>query len=133
MSNSFSLYTEPIYLVYPSDDVLHSNPDSVSASSQTFVRMKETLICVSGSIRISFDLRTAQPGTAYGKIYINDIPAGTERSQPDNGFNTYTEDLPVKYGDLVQIYGKHSTAASFVIIQNLILKGILYKTFQSIQ
>ena len=129
MSNRFSVLPEPLYLVYPSDTVLHSNPDYKSRQGDQYGLLKETICKVSGEIKVSFDLRTANSGTVFGKIYINNLPVGTERSQSENGYQTYDEDIPVHLGDLIQIFGKHSSPTGYSLVQNLILKGTLTKTF----
>ena len=129
MSNSFFVLPEPLYLVSPSDIVLHVNPDYKSRQGDTYGLLKETICNVSGEIKVSFDLRTANSGTVFGKIYINNLPLGTERSQSENGYQTYVEDIPVHRGDLIQIFGKHSDPGGYSLVQNLILKGTLTKTF----
>jgi len=121
-----------IMLVKPSDVVLHTNADVNSAAVQVYTKLKETICNVSGTIRISFDLKTGHSGTVYGKIYINNVAVGTERSQSEDDYTTYTEDLNVQRGDAIQIWGKHSAASSYVIIQNLILKGTISDTYISV-
>ena len=54
--------------------------------------------------------RGAQAGTIYSKVYINGIAVGAEKSTTGATYVlTYTEDITVNYGDLVQIYGKGGT------------------------
>jgi hypothetical protein len=48
-------------------------------------------------------LTTYNPGGA-GRIYVNGVAIGAERSFPQDVWQTYTEDIHVSKGDLVQIY-----------------------------
>lgn len=118
--------------VYPSDDVLHSNISEKYNNSATYQKVKETIVNANGFIRILFDLWTTETGTVYGKIYINGVSVGTERSQADNGATTYTQDLKIKRGDAVQIFAKHSDFGRLSHVSNFILKGVLTQSFTSI-
>jgi len=87
-------------------------------SSTTYVKIKEFIVYASGVINTGFILGAEQSRTTYGLIYVNDIAVGTERSYLSPGGNvTYSseflEDITVKKGDKVQLYGKTSGINSF--------------------
>ena len=42
--------------------------------------------------------------TAYGKIYVNDVAVGTERSVTGGATTTFNEDITISVGDNVQVY-----------------------------
>lgn len=121
-----------INYVYPSDDVLHTNASEQGLASLVYGKLKETFVNVDGIIRISFDLRTPDVVTCYGKIYINGVAVGIERSQSDNGWQTYTEDLLILRGDAIQIYVMHTDVGRWTYVQNLVLKGVLSTSFEII-
>ena len=80
-------------------------------ATQTYVKKKEILIYVAGMIRVSFDLK-GSAGSGYqvwGRVYKNGSAAGTERSVTGTTYTTYTEDLSVAVGDLIQLYSKGNT------------------------
>jgi hypothetical protein len=77
--------------------------------SATYVKMAEIKSPVSGGIRILFTLSGTMYNTAYGRIYKNGTASGTERTAGSSDV-VFSEDIAVSYGDLIQIYGKTSTA-----------------------
>lgn len=92
---------------------LQNSNDSVQSTNQSGpTKVKETQLDeVINTIRIKFDLR-ASAGTAYGRIYKNGSPIGTQRSTTSLTFVTFSEDFTDEFenGDLIQIYA--STSAS---------------------
>lgn len=76
-----------------------------------YTKHKEITVYRSGSYRVSFTLSFGGAGTnAYGRIYINGVAVGTERSA-DSGGATFTEDVSgLKPGDAIQIYIKQTDA-----------------------
>ena len=71
-----------------------------------------------GTLRVSFKLKNQAEGVgvSYGKIYVNDIAIGTERSNSTEKLTTFTEDISVNAGDEIAIYIKHDTGASQAIL-----------------
>jgi len=80
------------------------------ASTTSYTKVKEiTFNEGDGNIRVKFDMRlTGGAGTAYGRIYVNGIAVGTEQSELGSTYVTYSEDISVETGDLVQLYYKDS-------------------------
>lgn len=86
-----------------------------SASSSTPVKIKEVKMLIPGAVRIIFDHAGTAGYTVYAQIYKNGAIAGTARLAYDYTFTTWTEDITVTTGDLVQIYvNGNSAKASFV-------------------
>jgi hypothetical protein len=83
----------------------------VDTTSTTYVKLKEAIVLESGVINVAFKLTmTGGGGTAFGRIYVNGVAVGTERSTTTNA--TYTEDITVKRGDYIQIYAKIPTGTA---------------------
>lgn len=99
---------------YPSDTALVVNLAADTTVSTTYVKLKEIKIAstvVQGStFRFKFDLRNFNGvRTAYGKIYINGVAEGTERSRNANTVAIYSEDLTHtnwKIGDTIELWSK---------------------------
>ena len=107
------------------DNLIISSDDVVNENGVTYAKGKGIRIDRSGVIRIKFDLACSSPPgngsdtIAYGRIYINGVATGTERTV-DNGVSggdyvNFSEDITVSEGDLVQLYlkksGVHNTFA----------------------
>lgn len=60
-------------------------------------------------------------GTAYFKLYKNDVAVGTERStvQVDPNSDTWSEDITLAKGDVVTVYAKHSTGTDAAVLVNM--------------
>ncbi len=76
----------------------------------TLYKVKEIRINseLPGTVRVSFDLmndNAGGPTYAIGRIYKNGVAVGTLRNSVTvNVWTTYTEDISVSPGDLVQLY-----------------------------
>lgn len=112
-----------------SDVLLQSNFAERSTHSLTYVKLKETRIPAhisSNSIyRIKFDLKiTADLGdTAYGKIYLNGVAHGTEQTETSTSYVTYSEDLVIGGGDLIQLWVKSTDIVNAARVMNFNLYG----------
>ena len=106
--------------------IFGSAPTARTTKSTSYTKVKEIQIRRTGSIRVSFDLNCAVATTyySYGRVYINNSPVGTERSKyNDTTPTTYTEDLSVSYGDLVQIYVRSSSAGGGAVVSSFRIRG----------
>ncbi len=54
--------------------------------------------------RVSFGLRTDGGATAYGQLYVNDVPRGILRQTNSTVTTTFVEDLSVNANDKIQLY-----------------------------
>lgn len=58
-----------------------------------------------GTVRVKFDLQSdTSSNTVYGRIYVNGVPKGTQRSTTSTTYVTYTEDISFSSGEEIQIY-----------------------------
>jgi len=90
-----------------SDNLKISADTLRSSSSATYEKVKEIKVKESGTYRIKFDLSRVlnDSGTAYGRIYKNDVAFGTEQSNAGGtSFITKSEDLVFSAGDSISIY-----------------------------
>jgi hypothetical protein len=89
-------------------DILAKAADTTRAVIQAaYTKLKEIQVDRTGSYRVEFDIRnTTGGGSTFGRVYINGVAAGTERSNATTGFLTYSEDFSLTANDLVQIYCK---------------------------
>jgi hypothetical protein len=76
-------------------DTLNVSTDGEKTTTSTqWVKAKEIKIYRPGTYRIKFDMRTYGEGlTAYGRIYRNGEPIGTERSVSNGDWVTFSEDI----------------------------------------
>jgi len=125
--------TEVYEKIVVSDELQHSNDNMKETDSTVYIKLKEIIVNplrlkARGVFRIKFDLRhTAAAGTtgyvAYGRIYKNGEPIGTEQSNNLTGeaaWQTKSEDLTLtlEKGDLLQIYGKMNFADYKAQVEN---------------
>jgi hypothetical protein len=114
------------------NNVMVSHPSFASNNTTVYTKVKEILVNVTGTIRVSFDLSGWTGYTAYGRIFKNGSPLGTERtSTTEASYTTYTQDIEVSAGDLIQIFAKMSVAGSNTAkVQNM--KLMIAETPQAI-
>ena len=84
-----------------------------STTGTSWSKLKEIRVKRSGVITVKFTLKTSNSNYAsIGQIDVNDIIAGTQRSTTSTSYITYTEDITVNAGDLIQLYLKSSGATT---------------------
>lgn len=73
-----------------------------------YQKVKEIKIRFEGTIRVKFDMKAGfngnGSGTATGRIHKNGSVVGTERNNTTESYITYSEDIAVSAGDLIQLY-----------------------------
>lgn len=112
-----------------SDVLLQSNPTERATYSQTYEKLKEIRIpahiSTNSTYRIKFDLKMFQDlgDTAYGKIYLNGVAHGTEQTETSTSYVTYSEDLVIGGGDLIQLWGKSTDIINPAKVMNFNLYG----------
>lgn len=107
--------------IIASDSLALSADAERSSKSTTYVKVKEIVIALSGTIRVKFDLKHNWGGSgarAYGAIYKNGVICGTERSLDSQSYTTYSEDISVSAGDSVQLYIKVSSDQYYTYARN---------------
>ncbi len=92
------------------DNLCVSSDSEKETTNTGWVKAKEIRIYRPGTYRIKFDLVIVGSGlTAYGRIYRNSSPVGTERSTSSATYTTFSEDIGNwEEGDLIQLYYHHT-------------------------
>ena len=86
-------------------------------AATSYTKLYEFITNCSGTVDVQFLMKlTTASGTGYGRIYVNGIAVGTERTTIIDTDTTYNEVITVAIGDLIQIYAKHSTGLSSTTI-----------------
>lgn len=125
-----SVYAGLLQKYHISDDVLHTHDGSVGTNSLSYVKMRTiTLNALSPSpstLRVAFCLRTTGTGfTAYGRIYKNGAPFGTEQTEDSaEPCDWYSEDLSFAQGDTLELWCKISNASWYAYVDNFQVRGI---------
>lgn len=96
-----------IYELSASDNLKTSSDAEAGTTETSYTKLKEIKVRQRGIIRIKFDVKTLHAGDlGYGQIYINGVAAGTQRTNNTTTYSTFSEDLTVVVGDLIQLYLK---------------------------
>lgn len=92
-----------------------------TSNSGTYAKVAEFRAPRAGVYAVSMDLNATSPDTAYGRIYLNGVAVGTERTTASTPPVNFTEDITVAFGDLVQIYvhtsGVENVTASLKLLE----------------
>ncbi len=76
-------------------------------NNTTYEKYAEFTVHVSGSLGISFTLKSTSGTVSNGRIYRNGSAVGTQRSEDTGAFTVFTENIAGwSVGDKLQIYGK---------------------------
>lgn len=112
-----------------SDVLLQSNTTERATNNLTYVKLKEIRIpahiSTNSTYRIKFDLKINLDlgDTAYGKIYLNGVAHGTEQTETSTSYVTYSEDLVIGGGDLIQLWVKSTDIVNTARVMNFNLYG----------
>ena len=111
-----------------SENVYEQNLYSNSTTSTTYEKLTFYPIGVlfpnPATLRVKFQLRVSNAiTTAYGQIYKNGTPHGTERSTQSLSYVTFSEDLSFAPGDEIQVYVKSVVGAYSAQVYNLAIHG----------
>ncbi|MCK5012766.1 MAG: hypothetical protein KAS66_03020 [Candidatus Omnitrophica bacterium] len=112
-----------------SNDVLHSHDGAIGTQSTTYVKLRtitlNTLSPTPSTLRIAFCLRTTGTSfTAYGRIYKNGSPVGTEQTEDSaEPCDWYYEDISFAQGDTIEIWCKTANASWYCYIDNFRVLG----------
>lgn len=109
-----------VYELVASASVKSTNSANVVFPSATtpvaYTKFKETQYNnISGIVRVIYTLGMQSgsgTSTPYSRIYVNGVAVGTEQS----GTNTFSQDISLVQGDLVQIYAKINSYTSGNVI-----------------
>ena len=120
---NFQMLSNPsqLYELESSSTNIQASADTERTTvSDTYAKIKEISVDdFGGIIHTTFQAKTDNPSFAYvARIYINGSAVGTERSGLDTVYTTYTEDISVSVGDLIQVYAHRSAGTNTTYIQN---------------
>jgi hypothetical protein len=103
-----------------------------TSTSDTYEKKKEIACPRSGTLRISFDLKSSNLQSVYGRIYRNGVAVGTEQSTAITSYTTYSQDISGwSHNDLIQLYVRRSGAA-VCYCRNFRVKTQYYHDFKTI-
>lgn len=71
-----------------------------------YTKQKEIIAPFGGIINVYFELCVSSTGTAYGRIYKNDVAHGTERNTGSSVYQAYSEALSFSMGDRISLWTK---------------------------
>jgi hypothetical protein len=97
---------EALYQFAPGTVVVASSDAEAVSEGSTYQKFKEIVVPRAGTLTVSFDLGELTGNSCKARIYVNGVAVGTERAVFSNvAYQTFTEDITVSAGDLVQLYG----------------------------
>ncbi len=72
-----------------------------------------------GTVRVKYDTRVSSSSeTIYSQLYVNWSPRGAARTNSSTNYVTYTEDITINAGDVIQIYFYIHTSSYHGYISN---------------
>lgn len=90
-----------------------------SATATVYTPVKEFVCTCSGTIYSTFELKSSDGSTVYGRIYKNGAALGTEHSTTSVTYVSKTDtSISVSRGDLLQIYVRHITTSQTAYAQD---------------
>jgi len=105
-------------------DVLQASADTErwQTGPTTYIKKKEISVdSLGGILRVKADMRGSHAGgglNTYIRVYVNGVAVGAEHFQSSSTWTTYTDDIPVEPGDLVQLYYKTNNGSISVYTRN---------------
>jgi hypothetical protein len=87
-----------------------------SVTGTTLTTLKEFYTTQSGTCRIYFELKSSS-STAYGRVYVNNVAVGTQRSTTSTSYVSYTEDFSISVGDSIEIKAYSNNALTNAYIK----------------
>ena len=107
--------------IYASDTVVFSALTERTITGGGYTKVKEIKINCTGTFRVKFDGKYVGSTSGYARVYKNDSGLRTERLLTKNAYSTYSEDLAVTAGDLIQLYGSNSSGQGTTYLKNFII------------
>lgn len=96
----------PLVYVAGSNIIAHARTVTPGFTNTSAAKKYEFVATRNGTLTIDFDIwgAAATGYNVYGRIYVNGAAVGTIRNTALTTPQTYSEDIAVKAGDLVQLY-----------------------------
>lgn len=107
-SNDRFAYEVNLPTFSPGNIVFVRSDTAYAASNVSWTKYKEIYVGASGTITAFFDIKNLNPGYGgiHAKIYVNGSPVGTQRTTTSVSYQTFSENISIAAGDLVQLYIK---------------------------
>ncbi|MGE8037823.1 hypothetical protein [Lysinibacillus sp. NPDC093692] len=86
------------------DFYVYKYPAAYNVWQTKFTKIMGCRVAVGSTYRVRFNIWASSNNTCRGKIYVNGVPIGIERSVYDRTASYFTEDITVKDGDLIEIW-----------------------------
>ena len=83
--------------------------DKTTIQLSVYTKVCEFVIGFDGEIRLNFDLYHSGGGSIFGRAYLNGVAEGVAHEQNGAGTTSFSDDITVAVGDLVQIYAYRTT------------------------
>lgn len=101
-----------------------------SSTATPIALIKEIYVPYGGTFSVYFELKSDTASFfADGRIYVNGAPAGTYRTTNSTVYVSYTEDIPVNPGDLVQLYTGRAGGSATSSVRNFRIREAQPLTF----
>lgn len=92
-------------IIIPSENLLVAADNIASTGSLGYTLAKQVTVKQVGTYRVKFALYVSSSGSyAYGRIYKNGVPVGTERITNSTTPITYSEDISCNVGDRIEVW-----------------------------
>jgi len=115
------------------DYLQHANDGENFTGNTSYTKTHELITGFAGPLRIKFDLKSSNGADQVsGRIYLNGIAVGTERTTTSGTYVTYSEDILVSSGDLIQVYCKQTSGTALAYVTNLRIYSAEPATFTTI-
>lgn len=102
--------------------LLAASNAEVGPFSTSLAKVKEISVPRGGTFTVSFDIAPGGGGNTSGRIYVNGSAVGTLRTLgTDADYTTFTENITVSAGDLIQLYASNN--GSLGLARNFRLKA----------
>lgn len=97
------------------------NAGNSGGSMTSYTKLRGILVNQAGTYRVSFELRTDQAGISVSAYFaINNIQIGEVRTTSSTTPILYTQDIVLKAGDVVSVYGKATSPAFMTMSQFMV-------------
>jgi hypothetical protein len=126
LSTTTLLVRQPTFLSFNVNTVsiLAAADAQATTAALSYTKVKEIYINVAGTYHISWSGISQVVSNVFGKVYKNGIAAGTEHEFHGSG-GTFTEDLALVEGDLIQLYSYTTNASYPATTYNFRLYGVI--------
>jgi len=97
---------------YGTNDIIASVNECFTTGT-TYVKCKEFYIPFAGTYKMSFKMYNFDAKISYGRIYVNGVAVGTEKTTTSGSFVTFDQSITIAAGALVQLYFKEQSGGSY--------------------